>query len=344
MLCPSCQAENRSSAPRCVRCAQGLDLVLARGTVIASRYEIAAPLGRGGMSVVFEAYDRVRKETVALKVLRPELGALPEMERRFACEIPMAARIRQQNVCHVFDCGAEGDLRFIAMERVRGEDLAALLAREGALPRDRAFDVAIQLGHGIQALHVAGIVHRDVKPKNVMCGEDGRVRIMDFDIARQCHSRDPEDDTVFGTPEYASPEQVCGDAADYRADIYSLGVVTFELFTGRVPFRGITSVETVRLHVTAPPPLEGPGSEGLPLPVVPVLRRTLAKDPGERYTTARAVVEALRLARSMTLPGGEVPRRSPAPAVSPTSSTPLRKRSAAVEPPPPTASDRRPRG
>jgi serine/threonine-protein kinase len=292
-------------------------LDLPPGTVFASRYEIRDMLGRGGMSVVFEAHDRTRGETVALKVLSRELSALPEMERRFASEIPAAARIRQPNVCHIYGWGEAGGLRYIAMERVVGHDLGKVLSRDGAFPTDQAFDLAIQIGRAVQALHAAGILHRDVKPKNIMLGNDGQIRIMDFDIAKHCGEGAAVDhEAGFGTPEYASPEQACGGAVDFRSDVYSVGVVVYELFSGRVPFRAATSVDTVRLHLHAPVPLEGPDAPILPAALVPVLRKALAKEPARRYTGVKGLVEALRLARSVTPASEETAPVSPAPAVS----------------------------
>ena len=137
-----------------------------------------------------------------------------------------------------------------------------------------------------------------------MYGSDGRVRLMDFDIARQCATGESIDtDAGFGTPEYASPEQALGGAVDFRSDIYSLGIVIFELFAGAVPFRAATSVETVRLHIRAPIPVEGPDAPALPPPLIPILRKALAKEPEQRYKNIRRVVEALRLAQAMTRPG-----------------------------------------
>jgi serine/threonine protein kinase len=282
---------------------------LPPGTLFASRYEVRRVIGRGGMSVVFEAHDNEREELVALKVLAPDLSLLPEMERRFASEIPAAARIRQTNVCHIYDWGLEDGLRYIAMERVPGDDLGRTLLRDGAFPIPLAFDLAIQLARGVQALHAAGILHRDIKPKNVVRGLDGELRIMDFDIAKHCiEGQDLAHEAGFGTPEYASPEQACGGPVDFRSDIYSLGVVIFELFTGRVPFRASTSVETVKLHLHAPVPLEGPDAPPLPRALVPILRRTLAKERDHRYKTVKGLAEALRLARSVTAPD-EIPPR-----------------------------------
>jgi len=285
---------------------------LAVGSVFASRYEIRGKLGRGGMSVVFDAFDRQRGEAIALKVLSPDLGMLPEMVRRFASEIPAAARIRQANVCHIYGWGQHGNLRYIAMERVTGDDLGRVLARDGAFPTHEAFELALQIARGVQALHTHGILHRDIKPKNVMRGQDGQLRLMDFDIAKHCadgHLTDNE--SGFGTPEYASPEQASGRPVDFRSDIYSLGVVIFELFTGCVPFRASTSIETVRLHLHVPPPLEGPSAPPLPPGLIPILRRALAKDPDDRYQHVKGLAEALRLALAVTppdLPGAVRPR------------------------------------
>jgi serine/threonine-protein kinase len=305
MTCPFCQTDNPRGTAKCARCARVLERSIPAGTLLAGRYEVRLPLGRGGMSIVYDAYDRTRREIIALKIMQPGIGALPEMERRFATEIPMAARIRQANVCRILGCGEDDGLRYIAMEKIEGNDLARVLAGQGAFPAREAFDVAIQISRGVQALHAAGILHRDIKPKNIMYGADGRVRLMDFDIARQCVAGECiESEAGFGTPEYASPEQACGGAVDFRSDIYSLGVVIFEIFAGAVPFRGATSVETVKLHMKAPLPLEGPAAPRLPMAVIPVLRKALAKEPEHRYKNVRGLVAALRLAQSVTSPTG----------------------------------------
>lgn len=293
------------------------------GSIFASRYEIVGELGRGGMSVVFDALDRERRQAVALKVLSPDIGLLPEMARRFACEIPAAARIRQPNVCHIYAWGQHGPLRYIAMERVSGHDLGHVLARDGAFPARAAFDLALQIARGVQALHGHGILHRDIKPRNVMCASDGRARLMDFDIAKHCaDGAITHNDAGFGTPEYASPEQALGHAVDFRSDLYSLGVVIFEIFAGVVPFRGPSAAETTRLHRHAPPPLDGPDAPPLPATLVPILRRALAKRPHDRYKNVKGLAEALRLARAATprdVPGAV--RRPSARRVSPTSPT-----------------------
>src|SRR6266496_4374779 len=197
--------------------------------------------------------------------------------------------------------GGMGTL-YRAMELIEGTDLRSLLRmRKEGLPPEQAFDLAVQLAGGLQALHDAGIVHRDVKAANVILDEKGRPRLMDFDFAKRHDAGAPDTAPVtghiLGTPEYMSPEAARGDPVEFRSDVYSLGVVVFEMFTGDVPFRGDSPLATILKHLNEPPPLEGPRAKGLPSSLLPVLRKALAKWSAERYSTAGGFAMALGFAR-----------------------------------------------
>ena len=307
MLCPSCQSENDDAAEVCFNCRAVLTAV-TRGTLIASRYRILAPLGRGGMGAVYRAHDEVLDEEVALKILRPEVAGTPEMAARFRSEIKLARKVSHWNVCRIHEYGEEGGLQYISMELIAGATLKDRL-RSGPLPSDQAFDVAIQIGEGLAAIHKVGIIHRDLKSPNVMIDGEGTAKVMDFGIAKPASAGTDGASTgyVLGSPEYMSPEQARGRRADFRSDLYSLGIVVFEAFAGRVPFRGATPVETLMMHVEAPPPIDDPAL-ALPPALLPVLRSALAKDPAARFPDAASMAAALRAARGGALPGADASR------------------------------------
>jgi eukaryotic-like serine/threonine-protein kinase len=307
MNCPSCRAANDDAAAACAACGTALPATptplvvsvdLRPGTLFHGRYEVRGPLGRGGMGMVYEALDRSLDETVAIKVLRPDFAQDPRMAERFKSEIRLARRIRHRNVCAIHDYGEDRGLLYISMELIEGRDLKHVLKEKGGLPPDQAYAVAIQLAEGLQAVHEAGIIHRDLKTPNIMVDAQGVARLMDFGIAkRQGDGTLTATGNIVGTPEYMSPEQAQGHKVDFRTDIYALGVVVYEIFTGRVPFRGDTPISTILMHLNDPPPLDGAGAERLPEALKPVLSRMLAKDPADRYATAREVAEALSRAR-----------------------------------------------
>jgi predicted Ser/Thr protein kinase len=303
MTCPSCGATNEPAVEVCFSCRTVLAAV-SRGTILAGRYEVRDLLGRGGMGTVYGAYDRVLDEEVAIKVLRADVARAPGMAERFLSETRMARRVSHRNVCRIHEYGEEGGLRFISMERVDGKSLKELLA-EGPLPAARAFDAVEQAARGLAAIHEVGIVHRDLKPANLTCDSSGRVRVMDFGIAKTAGL--PGDTTagyLLGSPEYMSPEQARGRGASRSSDLYALGVVAFELFTGAPPFRAETPVATLLLHIEAPPSLDAPG---LPPSVVPVLRRALAKDPRLRQGSADALADELQAAMRVGAAGPFAP-------------------------------------
>jgi serine/threonine protein kinase len=326
MICPSCKAVNDDAAEACFTCGRALG-ALTQGAVIASRYEVLSPVGKGGMGMVYKAYDRKLEETVAIKVLRAEFANTEEMDKRFRQEVKQARKVSHRNVCRIHDYHDDAGVRFISMEFVEGTDLKQLVRdRGGYLTAEDGFDVAIQSAEGLQAIHDVGIIHRDLKTSNIMRDPGGRVLLMDFGIAkiagadRSGAGSLTSTGQIMGTPEYMSPEQCQGDKIDHRSDIYALGVVIYEVFTGTVPFRGDTPVATLFKHIMEPVPFEGPLAARIPSAVVPVLRKALAKDKASRYESAEAMAEALREAHEESLvavPSDSAPTLGRAPAVSP---------------------------
>jgi serine/threonine protein kinase len=300
MRCPSCDAENDDDAEVCFHCRALLGAV-TRGSVLGGRYEILSPLGRGGMGAVYRARDRVLEEDIALKVLRADVAGTEERARRFRAEVQLARRVSHWNVCRIHEYGEDGPLRFITMELVEGETLKQAL-RRGPFAVERAFDVSLQVAQGLAAIHQAYVVHRDLKSANIMLDRSGRARVMDFGIAKpEASPGAAQSGYVVGSPEYMSPEQARGLPVDARSDLYALGVVVHEVFTGEVPFHADSPVRTLLLHLEAAPSLDAPS---LPAPLRPVLRRALAKDPRERHASAREMEEALRGATGEDTPRG----------------------------------------
>jgi serine/threonine protein kinase len=301
MNCPSCRADNEAAARACFACGSPLDPALAslsEGAVFARRYEILGPLGRGGMGMVYKAFDRELGETVAIKVLRPDVARESgRIEQRFRSEIRLARRVRHRNVCSVYGDGADRGLLYICMEHVEGENLARAAREAGGLPTEAAWSATLQTADGLRAIHEVGVVHRDLKTANLMLDEKGVVRVMDFGIAKM-HGGSAgvtvtATGSLMGTPEYMSPEQLRGDDVDFRSDLYSLGVVAFELFTGTLPFLGDTPVATIVKQLHDAPCLDVPA---LPGPIRPVLVRALAKDPADRYASAEDLCRAFEAA------------------------------------------------
>jgi serine/threonine-protein kinase len=326
MKCPSCQNDVEDSADRCFHCGHVLraSTQFIRGSKLASgRYEILAPLGKGGMGMVYKAHDHELDETVAIKVLRTDVASDPDMIRRFRTEIRLARKVRHRNVCGIYEFGEDAGVRFIAMEYIEGVDLRKVLNEVGCLDPAAAFDTCIHVAQGLQAIHEAGIVHRDLKTANLMRDGQGVVRLMDFGIAKQVGDASHGQTAtglVVGTPEYMSPEQARGEKIDQRSDIYALGIVAFEVFTGRVPFRGETPIATIFKHLQDPPPLEGPDAPPLPEALIPVLYHALAKKPEERIGSAAEFAMAMVQARDAS--GYTATPTSPIPAIAPSSPTP----------------------
>jgi tRNA A-37 threonylcarbamoyl transferase component Bud32 len=303
MICATCHAENDDSADRCGQCGHEL-FALPDGRVLSDRYEIRGRLGKGGMGVVYRAHDRELDEDVALKTLRPDATGSRAVGKRFRSEIKLARTISHPNVCRIHDYGRDGELAYIVMELVKGVDFKQVVQERGPLPAERGFEVAIQIAEALQAIHDGGIVHRDLKTQNIMQDERGLVKLMDFGIAKRVAATSRQGTTdlthsgqIVGTPEYMSPEQVHAEALDARSDIYALGIVIFELFTGAVPFRAESFMATAFKQVHDDVPLDGPRADRIPPPLAPILRRALTKAREGRFASAREMAEALRLAQ-----------------------------------------------
>ena len=294
ITCPSCGAAvNDEQAGVCFTCKAPL-LAVGQGDVLAGRWEIRAFLGRGGMGAVYRAHDRTLNEEIALKVIRPDLMETPETRDRFTSEIKLARRVSHQGVCRIHEYGEDGRQRFFTMELVEGRNLRDRIRDDGPLPPERAATVGAEIADALQAIHAAGIVHRDLKPLNVMMDSHGRVRLMDFGIAKGlASSTSPGTGAgyVVGSPEYMSPEQARGRPVDARSDVYALGIVLYEMMTGAPPFRGSDPVTTLLMHVE-----EEPALDGIPEPLRAIVARALAKDPEQRFRTAMGMAQALRAA------------------------------------------------
>jgi serine/threonine protein kinase len=292
------------------------------GSMVDGRYRIVSRIAAGGMGVVYRAEQVFLRREVALKRLHRDLTGHGLAMERFKREARAAVQINHPNVCQVLDCGVDGDgTLFIAMELLDGQSLAQRIADYAPLPLDEIVDLGSQIADGLQQAHALGIVHRDLKPENVMLvtrpdGSGITVKILDFGVAKTLHDADAKSLTqagmVFGTPKYMAPEQASGEALDARADLYSLGVILFELATGRPPFDGPTAGGVMARHLTATPPtLESVAPHlSYPLAFRELVGRCLVKDPNHRIPTAQALAEALRACRGqrVSLVGPPVPR------------------------------------
>ena len=259
-------------------------------------YRIEREIGRGGMAIVYLAYHQWLERPVALKVLQPHLQQDEEVVARFLVEARAAARLEHPNIVAVYDAGVVDDVHYLAMEYIEGETLADVLARvNGPLPNDFVISVISQVASALDYAHRRGVVHRDIKPGNILVQENGKVLLTDFGIAHAVGLHSAEEKVaVLGTPEYMSPEQASGRQVDGRSDVYSLGIVTYHMLTGRPPFRGEHYREILAAHVHQPLPDPRALNPELPEAVTETLRRAAAKDPEQRYPTAGAFAQALR--------------------------------------------------
>ncbi len=288
----------RTKSPRASAAHDSLDSGrFLPGTTLAGRYRIVSLLGRGGMGEVYRADDLKLEQPVALKFLPETLTTDGAALARFHREVRVARQISHRNVCRVHDIGEAEGQHFLSMEYVKGEELASLLRRIGRLPADKATEVARQLCAGLAAAHDAGVLHRDLKPANVMLDERGNVRVTDFGLAGLAEElRDA--DIISGTPAYMAPEQLAGTEVTTRSDIYALGLVLYEIFTGRRAFDARTLDELLKLRQSDPTPAS-PSSlvKDIDPLVERVIERCLAKDPDKRPASALQVAAAL--------PGGD---------------------------------------
>jgi eukaryotic-like serine/threonine-protein kinase len=269
------------------------------GTVFANRYEVREVLGKGGMGVVYRAHDRKLDEDVALKLLRPDVVKEdPTLLDRFKQELKLARRITHRNVLRTHDFDEANGVPYISMEYLDGVTLKDLIRQKGALPTSAGLRIAKEMCYGLGAAHAQGVVHRDIKPQNMLImPETGDLKIMDFGIARLSEVQSGQGmtstGTVMGTADYMPPEQAQGSSADFRSDIYSLGVVFFEMFTGKLPFGGDTATAVVINHIQKEPPKPRSLNPRLSAELERLILRCLEKDPADRYANVEAIVEHL---------------------------------------------------
>jgi len=316
MKCPKCQTDNPGTSSFCADCGTRLGIAgrpsvtltletttdeLIRGVIFAGRYEIVEELGAGGMGRVYRAFDRKVGEDIALKLIKSEIATDRKTVERFRNELKTARRIRHKNVCGMFDLHEEGKSFFITMEYIRGEDLKSLLRRTQHLAVATSLSIARQVAEGLGEAHKLGVVHRDLKSGNIMIDKEGQAKIMDFGIARTpAAAGTTAEGVIIGTPEYMSPEQVDGKPVDARADIYSLGIVLFEMLIGRVPFEGETAFSIAHKHKDEAPPDPRKFNHQISGELGRLILRCLEKDREKRYQTTEefladlgAVEEAL---------------------------------------------------
>ena len=266
------------------------------GTTLIERYRIVSPLGKGGMGEVYRAEDLKLGQTVALKFLPKSLARNEEALARFTREVRMARRVSHPNVCRVFDIGEADGQTFLTMEFVDGEDMSSLMRRIGRLPADKALEIARQVCAGLAAAHEHGIIHRDLKPANIMLDGRGRARITDFGLAGLATEMKGEDARA-GTPAYMSPEQFSGGEVTPKSDLYALGLVMYEIFTGKKPYEAATYEELARLREKSAPTAPSAHLKDIDPLVERVMLRCLEKNPDRRPTSALQVAAAL--------PGGD---------------------------------------
>jgi len=330
MKCPKCHFENHPGANFCSKCATQLPSSeevsiphtktletpvkeLTRGTTFAERYEFIEELGIGGMGRVYKVFDKKINEDVAIKILKPEIAEDEKTIERFGNELKFTRKIVHKNVCRMYDLNEEKGTQYITMEYVPGEDLKSTIVRVGQLSVGKAVSVAKQVCEGLIEAHKLGVVHRDLKPQNIMIDKEGNVRIMDFGIARSLKAKGiTAAGMMIGTPEYMSPEQAEIKETDQRSDIYSLGVILYEMVTGRLPFEGESPLSIAMKHKSEKPSDPRRLSAQISPELSRVILRCMEKDKEKRYQRAEELYSELdNLEKGLPTRERVVPKRKP---------------------------------
>jgi eukaryotic-like serine/threonine-protein kinase len=319
MICSHCHTPNPTNANICSQCGSGLDLGADMGfgaTLEASpsgsintdadfgpRYHVESLLGSGGMGKVYKAHDRELDRIVAIKILRPDLMTDPMALQRFKHELLLASSISHPNILRIHDLGEHNGVKFISMAYVDGGDLTQLLRKEGRLPLERVLNIMRQLGAALSAAHGVNVVHRDLKPQNILLGPEDHVYVTDFGIAKTLESdrtNVTRTGAVLGTPMYMSPEQVEGKPVDHRSDLYTYGLIFYEILTGVLPFSGDTTFQLMYQRVHQLPKRPELVIPGLPPYLSRICLKCLEKDPAKRYQSASEILADLELKHAPT--------------------------------------------
>jgi len=330
MKCPKCQADNPDMQRFCGECGTQLSISedisvshtetletpkdeLSTGSTFAGRYQIIEELGRGGMGRVYKVMDTRIKEKVALKLLKPEIASDKRTIERFSNELKFARKIRHKNVCQMFDLNEEKGTQYITMEYVPGEDLKSMIRMSGQLSVGTAVNIAKQVCEGLAEAHKIGVIHRDLKPQNIMIDKNGNALIMDFGIARSIKGKGMTGAGVMiGTPEYMSPEQVEGKEVEQRSDLYSLAVILYEMLTGRVPFEGDTAFTIGVKHKSELPQNPKELNSQIPDDLSHLILKSMEKDKEKRYQNAGEVhAELAMIEKGIPTTERAAPKRKP---------------------------------